>query len=145
MAAFEKLKSVWVSTRIVLAKDESGRTAALMIPATVCAYFLAQWWGAMGWMLFVGCCAGLAMTLVFPWLLFQQCPACKHRTLRGRPDKRIVEAMHEGVRANPAWLWCECIGCGARFKTPHYGDGVLQNVDDDEWNASVLSKPKGTS
>jgi len=46
--------------------------------------------------------------------------------------------MEEGFRANPAWLWSECINCNARFKTAHYGDGVLLHVDDDEWNERVI-------
>ena len=45
--------------------------------------------------------------------------------------------MNKGVRANPAWFWSECINCNARFKTGHYGGGVLQHVDDDKWNESV--------
>ena len=69
-----------------------------------------------------------------------RCPACNRRVLKGRPDKQVVEGMKDGLRANPAWLWWECVRCGARFKERHYGDGALDAVEDEEWQANSWSQ-----
>jgi uncharacterized membrane protein (UPF0136 family) len=108
---------------------------ALVLPvATLCGISLvigAGRWALRGsWagFLLVGVAVGVpGFMLGYP----------QHLALEGRPDRRVVKMMNKGVRANPTWLWSECINCNARFKTGHYGDGVLQHVDDDEWNESV--------
>jgi hypothetical protein len=57
-----------------------------------------------------------------------------------RADRSVRQALDQGLRANPAYLWRECNNCGARFRQRHYGDGSLEPVGDDEWAASVVGK-----
>jgi hypothetical protein len=68
-----------------------------------------------------------------------KCPACHEKGLKGHPDRGVVEGIREKRLVNPAWLWWECVRCGARFKERHYGDGALQAVADQEWWAGVAS------
>ena len=85
----------------------------------------------------------VALALLVHWLLQGRCAACGRRSLRGRLDRRTMGLIKQGVKVNPAWLWSECARCRARFKTAHYGDGILQPVDDDEWNEAVAT-PTGS-
>ncbi len=67
-----------------------------------------------------------------------QCPACGRRALKGFMGQSVADAMRKGVRANPIWLWRECVCCHARYKERHYGDGSLESTSDDEWESSVF-------
>ena len=73
-------------------------------------------------------------------LFGRRCPNCGRKGLRGYASKVVVEAMMEGLRANPEWLYSECRRCGARFKERHYGDGTLVSIDADEWRTNVASE-----
>lgn len=71
--------------------------------------------------------------------LWPRCPQCRRRGLRSYPDKRIVHAASQGLRANPQWLWRKCRFCNSRFKERHYGDRELQTVTETEWAECVES------
>jgi hypothetical protein len=73
-------------------------------------------------------------------LFWPRCPQCRRRGLKSYPDKGIVLAAREGLRANPAWLWQKCRYCNARFKERHYGDGTLQPVSEQEWDESAAER-----
>jgi hypothetical protein len=72
MGVGAKLKAAWVHVRIALVEGDDGRGITgwlfLLVPATVISYFLARSWG-LGWILFVGCCAGLVGGVLLPLLL----------------------------------------------------------------------------
>ena len=73
-------------------------------------------------------------------LFRSRCPACGKRGLEGHPDKCLAEARKNNLRANPAWLWSECVHCGARFKKEHSAEGTLSPAGEDEWEERVSPK-----
>lgn len=84
MGVGAKLKAAWVHVRIALVEGDDGRGIAgwlfLLVPATVISYFLARSWGLLGWILFVGCCAGLVGVVLLPLL-----PRRRGKESHGKP------------------------------------------------------------